>query len=95
MIDSGIITRFTIETAKEGVKALVLISVNVSTPTPQIATKISNMKGVEWVFETSGQFDMSVVISGLDISSLNNNIDDIRNLKGITNTNSLIVLKSW
>ena len=95
MIDSGIIKRFTIETVEEGIKAIILIAVSVSTPSPQIAENISNMKGVELVFETSGQYDISAVISGPDIYSLNRSIDEVRNLKGITNTNSLVVLKSW
>ena len=95
MIDSGIIKRFTIDTVEEGVKAIILIEVSVSTPSPQIAENISTMKGVELVFETSGQYDISAILSGPDISSLNRSIDDVRNLKGITNTNSLIVLKSW
>jgi len=95
MIDSGIIKRFTIDTVEEGVKAIILIEVSVSTPSPQIAKNISTMKGVELVFETSGQYDISAILSGPDISSLNRSIDDVRNLKGITNTNSLIVLKSW
>ena len=95
MTDSGIIKRFTIETIEEGVKAIVLIEVSVSTPSPQIAENISKMKGVELVFETSGQYDISAIISEPDISSLNRSIDEVRNQKGITNTNSLIVLKSW
>jgi Lrp/AsnC family transcriptional regulator of lysine biosynthesis len=95
MIDSGIIKRFTIDTVEGGVKAIILIEVSVSTPSPQIAENISTMKGVELVFETSGQYDISAILSGPDISSLNRSIDDVRNLKGITNTNSLIVLKSW
>ncbi len=95
MVASGIIKRFTIETVEEGIKAIVLIGVSVSTPSPQIAEDISNMNGVQSVFETSGQYDISAVISGPDITSLNTSIDKIRNLKGIANTNSLIVLKSW
>jgi DNA-binding Lrp family transcriptional regulator len=95
MTDSGIIKRFTIETIEEGIKAIVLIEVSVSTPSPQIAENISKMKGVELVYETSGQYDISAIISEPDISSLNRSIDEVRNLNGITNTNSLIVLKSW
>ena len=95
MVNSGIIKRFTIETSEEGIKAIVLIEVSVATPSPQIAEKISNMSGVEVVYETSGQYDISAVISEPDIPSLNRSIDQVRNLKGVTNTNSLIVLKSW
>lgn len=95
MINSGIITRFTIETSEEGAKALILMSVTTSSPTYYIAERISKMKGVEFTFETSGQYDISAIISGPNISSLNNRIDDVRNLDGIISTNSLIVLKSW
>jgi len=95
MVNSGIIKRFTIETSEEEVKAIVLIEVSVATPAPQIAEKISNMSSVEVVFETAGQYDISAVISEHDIPSLNRIIDEMRNLKGVTNTNSLIVLKTW
>ncbi len=95
MFNSGIIKRFTIETSEEGIKAIVLIEVSVDSPSPQIGEKISNMSGVEAVFETSGQYDISAVISEPDIASLNRSIDEVRNLRGVTNTNSLIVLKSW
>ncbi len=95
MINLGIITRFTIETSEEGARALILITVTASSPTYQIAEKISKMNGVECTFETSGQYDISAVISGQDISSLNNRIDDVRNLDGVASTNSLVVLKSW
>jgi len=93
LIDSGIIRRFTVEISEPSVKALVLISSTPAIPNPKIAQEIRNIKGVEWVYEVTGQFDIAVLASGPDIAYLNKIIDEIRSLNGITHTNTLIVLR--
>ena len=93
LIDSGIIKRFTVEISEPSVKALILISSTPAIPNPKIAQEIRNIKGVEWVYEVTGQFDIAVLVSGPDITYLNKVIDDVRSLNGITHTNTLIVLR--
>ncbi|MEM2405177.1 MAG: Lrp/AsnC family transcriptional regulator [Candidatus Methanomethylicia archaeon] len=93
LINSGIIKRFTIEISEPSVKALILISSTPAIPNPKIAQEIRNIKGVEWVYEVTGQFDIAVLVSGPDIAYLNKVIDEVRSLNGITHTNTLIVLR--
>ncbi len=95
LIESGIIKRFTIETWEERPKAVVLISVSPSIPTSQIAERILRLDGIESAFEVAGQDDILIIISGEDISSINQCIDSIRDIEGVENTNTLFVLRKW
>lgn len=95
LIQSGIIERFTIEARDERPKALVLISVAPSTPTSRIAEKIANIGCVDSLFEVAGSYDIGLTISGEDITSINQSIEEIRSLKGVQQTNTLFVLKDW
>lgn len=93
LVELGIIKRFTVEVTEPSVKALILISSTPAIPNPKIAQEIRNIRGVEWVYEVTGQFDIAVLASGPDIAYLNKVIDEIRSLSGITHTNTLIVLR--
>lgn len=95
LIQSGIIERFTIEARDENPKALVLISVEPSTPTSQITKKIANIGRIESLFEVAGSYDITLTLSGEDITSINKSIEEIRSLKGVQQTNTLFVLKDW
>jgi DNA-binding Lrp family transcriptional regulator len=96
LVKNEIIKRFSIEvTAKEGIKAVTLVSTTPSIPTPQVAEQIRAINGVEVVYEVTGQYDVAAVISGADIAAINKCIDEIRHINGIKDTNTLIVLKAW
>jgi DNA-binding Lrp family transcriptional regulator len=95
LIQSGTIKRFTIEARDERPKALVLISVAPSTPTSQVAEQIAYIGRVESLFEVAGPYDITITISGEDITSINQIIEEIRSLKGVQQTNTLFVLKDW
>ena len=96
LMREGIIQRFTIETQiGGGVKAIVLVSSDPAIPTPTIAARVRSISGVEAVYEVTGQYDLTAVLVGDDITSLNKTIEGIRKIDGIHNTNSLIVLKNW
>ncbi|MEM2926331.1 MAG: Lrp/AsnC family transcriptional regulator [Candidatus Bathyarchaeia archaeon] len=92
----GFIKRFTIETASEGfISAVVLVQTTPSVSTPEIASRIRNVKGVEVVYEVTGQYDITAIISGEDVNMLNSSIDEIRQIPGIIGTNTLISLRVW
>jgi len=92
----GVIKRFTIETAKvEKIQAVTLLSAMPEASTPEIAEEVRNTLGVERVYELSGEYDLLAAISGENIESINDSIDKIRHVKGISKTNTLIVLKTW
>lgn len=95
LIHSGIIKRFTVEVWEDNPKALVLVSTIPPMPTSQIAERILKLGGIESVFEVAGQDDISVLVSGEDIASINQCIDSIRGIEGVQNTNTLFVLRKW
>ncbi|BBG24577.1 HTH-type transcriptional regulator LysM [Sulfuracidifex tepidarius] len=96
LIRIGIIKRFTIdyELANE-VKAIVMVKSSPQIPTPEISKKIAKTQGVEVVYETTGDYDIIVVVRGTNISSINRTIDEIRSIQGVMGTNSTIILRTW
>jgi len=95
LVEKGVIKRFTIETdVGNGASAITLLSINPSTPTPKISSKLLTMSGVDVVYEITGQYDIAVIVSGSNIATINKCIDDIRQLEGIGNSNTVIILKT-
>jgi len=95
LVDNGIISRFTVDTeVGRGASAITLISVNPSVPTAKISGMLLDMKGVEVVYEITGQYDIAVIVVGSNIANINKCIDDIRQLDGVSNTNTVIILKT-
>jgi len=95
LVDLKVIRCFTIETdIGNGASAITLISVNPSIPTSKISQKLLTMEGVDVVYEITGQYDVAVIVSGSNIATINKSIDDIRQLEGVGNTNTVIILKT-
>lgn len=95
LLKSGVIRRFTIETADERPEALVLVSTSPAFSASKVTEQILKVGGVKSVSELAGQYDISVVVSGEEIASVNQSIDDIRSIEGIQNTHTLFVLRKW
>jgi len=95
LMTTGIIRGFTIEVSDERPKAVILVSIVPSIPTSHIAQEISQIEEVESLFEVAGPYDITITISGVDITSINEIIEKIRSLDGIQQTTTLFVLKEW
>ncbi len=94
LISDGVITKFTIETSSgPQANAISLLSVNPSYPTSEISASLKQMKGVDSIFEITGEYDIAVIVSGSNIAEINGTIDEIRKLTGIDDTNTVVVLK--
>lgn len=94
LIKSGVISRFTIETnVGPRANAISLLSVNPSFPTSDVSARLRKMKGIDSIFEITGEYDVAVIVSGSNIAEINSTIDDIRKLQGIDDTNTVVVLK--
>ncbi len=94
LVDDGIIKKFTIEIKeRERAMALTLLSTSPNIPTYEVASNISKIKGVEKVYEITGQYDIAVLISAPSIAEVNKVIDDIRKANGVINTNTVIILR--
>jgi Lrp/AsnC family leucine-responsive transcriptional regulator len=96
LVDSGAIRRFTIKVGlTEGAEAIALLSVDPSLPTSEVSNALKRFSNVETVHEITGQYDIAVIISGLNITEVDECLEKIRRLKGVANTNTMIILRSW
>lgn len=96
LIASGVIKKFTIDAGVgQATNAIILVSVNPSVPTSQVSEKLRMIVGVETVYEITGQYDIAAIISGQSIDEINKGVEEIRNSKGVSNTNTMIVLKGF
>ena len=96
LIDSGEIKRFTIKVGLVGgAEAITLLSVNPTFPTSDISEVLQKLPNVETIYEITGQYDIAVIISSLDITEVNKCVEKIRQVNGVVNTNTMIVLRSW
>ena len=52
------------------------------------------LNGIEIIYEITGQYDIAAVISAPTISEINSYIDDVRKIEGVSDTNTVIILKT-
>lgn len=96
LVDSGVIRNFTVKVGlTEGAEAITLLSVNPSLPTSEVSKIIKKMPNVETVYEITGQYDIAVIVTGLNVAEVNECVEKIRRVEGVANTNTMIILRSW
>jgi len=94
--DAGVIRKFTVKIGvSEGAEAIALLSVNPSLPTQTVSKRIQEIPNVETTYEVTGEYDIVAVIGGMNVVEVNECIEKIRRVEGITKTNTMIVLRSW
>ena len=94
LLGSGAIKKFTIELGEENAtSAIVLVSVDSATDTSKVSIKLTKLEGVKTVYEITGQYDITVIISAATIAEINNSIDALRKITGVVDTNTVIILK--
>ena len=95
LVDNGVIERFTVEMGEANTtSAIVLISVDSSTDTSRVSTKLTKLEAVKTVYEITGQYDISVIIRAPNITDINGCIDELRKIQGVIDTNTVIILKT-
>ena len=95
LVDSGTIKRFTIEEGeKNTTSAIVLISVDSTIETPKVSSKLTKLDGVKTVYEITGQYDISVIITAPNIAEINSSIDALRKIPGVIDSNTVIILRT-
>ncbi|MCP8310421.1 MAG: Lrp/AsnC family transcriptional regulator [Candidatus Methylarchaceae archaeon HK01B] len=96
LIANGVIKKFTIDiNVSKSANAIVLISLSPTTSSSAISKKLCELDGIKDIHEVTGQYDIFVNLSAHSIVEVNKCIDEIRSIDGITNTNTMIILKSW
>jgi DNA-binding Lrp family transcriptional regulator len=94
LIDSKTINKFTIELGEENVtSAIVLVSVDSATDTSKVSLKLAKLDGVKTVYEITGQYDITTIMSASSIAEINNSIDALRKITGVVDTNTVIILR--
>ncbi len=94
LLGSGTIKKFTLELGEENAtSAIVLVSVDSATDTSKVSQKLTKLEGVKTVYEITGQYDITVIISAATIAEINNSIDALRKIPGVVDTNTVIILK--
>ncbi|HEV8386094.1 MAG TPA: HTH-type transcriptional regulator LysM [Nitrososphaera sp.] len=95
LVDGGTIKRFTLELgASDKTSAITLISVSSTADTSAVSGKLMKLGGVEVVYEITGQYDIAAIIAAPAIVEINKCIDDIRKIEGVSDTNTVIILKT-
>ncbi len=94
LLGGGTIKKFTLKLGEENAtSAIVLVSVDSATDTSKVSTKLTKLEGVKTVYEITGQYDITVIISAATIAEINNSIDALRKILGVVDTNTVIILK--
>jgi len=95
LVGAGIIKKFTIEIGDaNSTSAIVLISVDSSMDTTKVSSKLTKLDGVKPVYEITGQYDITVIISAPNITEINTCIDALRRIPGVSDTNTVIILRT-
>ena len=94
LIGNGTIKKFTLELGEENAtSAIVLVSVDSATDTSKVSLKLAKLEGVKTVYEITGQYDITTIMSGSSIAEINNSIDALRKIPGVVDTNTVIILR--
>ncbi|MCL4453962.1 MAG: Lrp/AsnC family transcriptional regulator [Candidatus Thermoplasmatota archaeon] len=89
MVDSGIIKKFTVETAIS-IEGIVLIKLD----SRRASATLKILKNIyRDVYEFSGRIDVAVRIIKSTIDDLNMEVDKIRDISGVINTDTMVRLK--
>lgn len=95
LVDRTIIKRFTIELGvSDKTSAITLISVASTADTSAVSDQLMNLNGVKVVYEITGQYDIAAIIAAPAIADINKCIDDIRKTEGVSDTDTVIILKT-
>jgi len=95
LFDTGAIKRFTVELGiSNKTSAITLISVSPSIDTSKVSERLKSLRGVDTVYEITGQYDIVAIVSAPTIAEINKCIDDVRRIHGVDDTNTVIILRA-
>lgn len=95
LLDMGLIRKFTIEVATTiGMRAITMIAVDPAIPTSAVSEDVRGMDAIERIYEITGEYDIAAVVSSPNMKGVNQCIEEIRAIKGVVKTNTMIVLRT-
>jgi DNA-binding Lrp family transcriptional regulator len=90
MKDEGVIEKFTVEISeKDQVKAFVSVDISTERDFEDVLGDLPN--DLE-VFEVAGRFDLFIKVSRYSSEEVNNVVDEIRSIEGVSGTTTYMVL---
>ncbi|KAA8923057.1 Lrp/AsnC family transcriptional regulator [Thermoplasma sp.] len=90
MVDDGIIKRFTVETSDDTIDALVLVKID----NKRYRDALQKIKSrFREVYEFTGKIDVAIRIRTDSTDNLNRIVDQIREIDGVLDTDTLIRLQ--
>lgn len=94
LVDNQTIKKFTVELGEENAtSAIVLVSVDSTTDTAKVSQRLAKLDGAKTVYEITGQYDITTIMSAPNISEINKSIDALRKIPGVVDTNTVIILR--
>ena len=93
LTDDGVIRHFTIRTGGANLRALIEVVIDTNVNTSKLSGRISGWRGVEVVYEVSGDEDILVIAEADDTEELNELIEKIRKLPDVRSTRSRLILR--
>jgi Lrp/AsnC family transcriptional regulator, regulator for asnA, asnC and gidA len=95
LLERTIIKRFTIELgASDKTSAITLISVASTADSSAVSKQLMKLNGVKVVYEITGQYDIAAIIAAPAIADINKCIDEVRKIEGVSDTDTVIILKT-
>lgn len=95
LVSAGVIRRFTLELdSGRQARAITLVNVTHGYSSSDLTARLKAISGVEEVHEITGQYDIAVLVACPSIGELNRCVDDIRRVDGVSNTNTMIILRT-
>ena len=95
LTDTGVIRKFTVQTAGSNVKALIEIRIETNVNTASVSQQIQKWDGVERVMEVTGEHDIVVLVDVASTSELNDIVERIRHFKEVQSTRSRLILREY
>lgn len=93
MISEGAIKAFTVKVAAGNIKALIDVRIGMNVDTSNIASRIMKMRGVEFVYEVSGEEDIVAIVDVNSTLELNNIVEEIRRLDNVASTKTRLIMR--
>jgi DNA-binding Lrp family transcriptional regulator len=94
MLREGRIRKFTVETGGRGENSAIVL-IKAEGDTKKVMKGISRLGIAARAFEISGAFDACLIVEGGNVEEIDDKIDKVRKLAGVSETQTFIVLRKW
>ncbi|MDD5501844.1 MAG: Lrp/AsnC family transcriptional regulator [Candidatus Thermoplasmatota archaeon] len=93
MLSEGSIKAFTVKVAAGNIKALIDVKIGMNVDTSNVASRIMKMKGVDVVYEVSGEEDIVAIVDVMSTLELNSIVEEIRRLENVASTKTRLIMR--